>query len=78
MRSRKRQPAFKLETLFESPWAPHRLDLTGASSSFQVEWHNVASGMIAKADAVTGGAKRLHHPPFTGAAVLFLHRPRQP
>jgi hypothetical protein len=49
------------------------VDLTAASSSFQVEWHNVASGMIAKADAVTGGAKRLLHPPFAGAAVLFLH-----
>jgi len=54
------------------------VDLTAASSSFQGEWHNVASGMIAKADAVTGGAKRLLHPPFPGAAVLFLHCSTQP
>jgi hypothetical protein len=54
------------------------VDLTAASSSFQVEWHSVASGMIAKADAITGGAKRLLHPPFTGAAVLFLQRPPRP
>ena len=54
------------------------VDLTAASSSFQVEWHNVASGMVAKAGAVTGGAKRLLHAPFTGAAVLFLHCSTQP
>lgn len=54
------------------------VDLTATSSSFQVEWHNVASGMITKGDAVTGGAKQLLDPPFTGAAVLFLHRPTQP
>ena len=54
------------------------VDLTTASSSFQGEWHNVASGMIAKADAVTGGAKRLLHPSFPDAAVLFLHGPTQP
>lgn len=43
------------------------VDLTAAGSSFQVEWHNVASGMIAQTDAVTGGAKRRLHPPSTGA-----------
>jgi len=54
------------------------VDLTAASSSFQGEWHNVASGMIAQADAVTGGAKRRLHPPSTGAVVLFLHCSTQP
>lgn len=51
------------------------VDLSAASSAFQVEWHNVASGMTAQADPATGGAKRLLRPPFSGAAVLFLHRP---
>jgi hypothetical protein len=54
------------------------VDLTAAPATFQIEWHNVASGEITKADAVAGGAERLLHPPFSGATVLLLHRPTQP
>jgi len=54
------------------------LDLTAVRFPLLAEWLNVVSGEITKAEPVTGGAKRLLQPPFTGAAVLLLHRPPSP
>ena len=54
------------------------LDLTAADFPLSAEWLNVVSGETIEAEAVTGGAKRLLHPPFSGTAVLVLQRSSSP
>ena len=61
------------------------VDLTAAPSSFQVEWHNVASGKITKADSVAGDARLLFRErdgrfliTDTGRFIGAGHRPDRP
>ena len=48
------------------------VDLTASSESFSVEWLDPATGEMARAPHVSGGAKRTFRGPFAGATVLFL------
>jgi hypothetical protein len=50
------------------------LNLSDAQEDFAVEWHNAANGKEAKADVVSGGARREFKAPFLGDAVLYLAR----
>lgn len=54
------------------------VDLTEAKSQMDVEWQEVATGAITRAEPVTGGAKGTLHAPFKGAAVLFLQKADTP
>lgn len=51
------------------------VDLVEAKAALSVEWLEVATGKIANAEPITGGAKRTFQASFKGAAVLFLHPP---
>ncbi|TWU30716.1 hypothetical protein Poly41_66210 [Novipirellula artificiosorum] len=48
------------------------VDLTASIESFSVEWLDPATGELARAPHVSGGARRIFRGPFAGATVLFL------
>jgi hypothetical protein len=49
------------------------LDLSGAAGQRSVEWLNPATGMSVVGTAVTGGQTITLIPPFSGAAVAYIH-----
>ncbi|MEJ2725428.1 MAG: hypothetical protein P8175_12440, partial [Deltaproteobacteria bacterium] len=53
-----------------------RLDLSGTSSVFKVEWFNPRSGKTVKGETVSGGNDISLKIPFTGEAVLYLKSAR--
>jgi hypothetical protein len=50
------------------------VDLSEAKGSFDAEWIHPTDGKITPAEPVTGGARRTLKSPFTGHAVLHLHK----
>jgi len=49
------------------------VDLTDARAMCNVEWLEVATGKMTRAEPVTGGTKKSFRADFNGPAVLFLH-----
>jgi hypothetical protein len=50
------------------------VDLGGARNALQVEWFDPAAGVAHEAGECQGGATQRFQAPFTGRAVLYLHR----
>ena len=50
------------------------VNLSAASGQLSYEWFNPATGKIAKTGTTTGGASRTFSSPFSGDAVLYIHK----
>ena len=50
------------------------VDLSGASGTRTVEWFNPSNGETASGGTVTGGHSVSLSPPFSGIAVVYIHR----
>jgi uncharacterized protein DUF6298/collagenase-like protein with putative collagen-binding domain len=50
------------------------VDLSAASGPFEVEWMHPVEGTITLSGTAGGGARRAFRAPFSGDAVLYLHR----
>jgi hypothetical protein len=51
-----------------------RVDLTPVSGTLYIEWFNPEDGSILQAGTTEGGSNKNFTPPFSGDAVLYLHR----
>ena len=49
-----------------------RVDLSGVSGTFNMQWFNPRTGKIVNGKTLTGGAKYSFTPPFRGDAVLYF------
>jgi hypothetical protein len=52
-----------------------KVDLSGSSERFRVEWFNPRTGETVDGGEVRGGGEKSFTAPFTGDAVLYVHKP---
>ena len=51
------------------------VNLSAVEGTLSVEWFNPSNGTTLNGGTTTGGASRSFTPPFSGDAVLYIHRP---